>query len=138
MRLAELAHVEEMQVVAVAIKLLAEDLCEMRLADAGWPCEAEHRQRLVTPARRKAAAQLCGNGIHGVVLTNYARFYAPGQIVCVNSGDALAFRIVRFLERGAVRQAIKYIHDDPRKVAALEQIDRQSGDGGARDKQARK
>jgi hypothetical protein len=52
MRPAELAHVEEMQMAAPAIEFLCEDLCEMRLADAGRAGKAEQATGL---SSRRAA-----------------------------------------------------------------------------------
>ena len=121
-RLAELGHVEEMQVAARAVQLLGQDLGEVGLAGAGRPGEAEHRDRLVLAPRREAAAQLARDGVDHVVLADHLRLQPRGERLGVDHGQLRGAGLVFPRENVFVGQAVKHIHEEPREsLGAIEQ-----------------
>ncbi len=115
MRLAELAHVEEMEMPLVAEQLVGDDLGEIGLADSGRPGQAEHRDRLVLPPRRDAPAQLPRDGIDHVRLADDLGLEPAGQRGGVDDGELGLLLLVGALQRSAVGQSVENIHDNPRQ-----------------------
>ena len=130
MRLAELAHVEEVQVALVGVELLGQDLGQMGLADTGRAGEAEYCHRLVGPLRRQPPAQLRGHRIDSRILTDDAPLELVGEHRSVDGHELAAARFVSLLERGLISETIEHIHDPPREIATFVEDD-DEGAGGA-------
>src|SRR5262245_39543433 len=124
MRLAELAHVKEVEMWAIAEQLLGDHLGEIGLADTRRAGQDEPGDRLVLAAGGDPPAQLTRDRVDHIRLADHLGLQSGRKRVGVDDGELRLLLLVGALKRSAVSQTVEYVNEKPRKsVGAVEKDD---------------
>ena len=102
--LAELGHLEDVQVLVAAVEFLRHHLGEIRLANARRPGEAHDGDGFSLAPGGEALTQASRQRVDDFVLTDDARLEVAGELALVDHGGRLRLRLAALLTEAAVEE----------------------------------